>query len=84
MKTVNCNTNRLLRNVAIACACVCFPLAMQANTTAFDEAAVTAEVQTEVAQSSTTDAYKYEAEEMGRKQKQQKKRRRHRKISHVR
>jgi hypothetical protein len=83
MKTTNSNTKRILRNAAIACACVCFPVVMQANPTAFDAIEVTTAEYGEVAQGSATDTYKYEAD-MGKKQKQNKKRRRHRKISHLR
>ncbi|MCL2327288.1 MAG: hypothetical protein FWC39_02110 [Bacteroidetes bacterium] len=88
MKSTNSNTKRLLRNAAIACACICFPAALQANTTLLDlrnaeeKAALAAENET-VAQGLEADTYKYEAD-MGKKQKQQQKRRRHRKITHVR
>lgn len=83
MKITNCNTKRLLRTAAIACACVCFPVVMQANPTAFNKAEATTAEHEEVAQGSATDTCNYEAD-MGRKQKQNNKRRRHRKISHMR
>lgn len=88
MKSTNSKTHRLLRNAAIACACICFPAALQANPSFFDlnageKASVATENET-IAQGSEADTYKYVAD-MGKKQKQQpKKRRRHRKITHVR
>jgi len=88
MKATNSNTKRLLRNAAIACACVCFPAALQANPTFFDlknaeENAALATENEAINQGSEANAYRYETY-MGKKQKQQPKRRRHRKITHVR
>ena len=88
MKSTNSNTKRLLRNAAIACACICFPAALQANTTFFDlnnteeKAALAAENET-IDQGAEANAYKFETY-AGKKQKLQPKRRRHRKITHVR
>ena len=84
MKSTQINTKRLLRNAAIVCACICFPVAMQASPAAFDEVVTIAAGNENVAQGSEAGTHKYEAD-MGKKQKQQqKKRQRHRSINHVR
>ncbi|MDR2963540.1 MAG: hypothetical protein LBU90_07940 [Bacteroidales bacterium] len=88
MKTTQCNTKRVLRNAAIACACICFPAVMQAHTVmdvkiAAENAAIAAENE-KIQQSSMADFAVFTAVTGEKPPKQNKKRRRHRRITHVR